>query len=79
MGRCHRAYLHRYVRHFFLQHNADNIKGYKYYIVYMPLVIIQFILIWKCTFRPQRFETVSDLCRHGRNPRVHSGRGRVRL
>jgi SP family sugar:H+ symporter-like MFS transporter len=22
--------------------------GYKYYIVYMPLVIIQWILIWKC-------------------------------
>lgn len=27
---------------------ALNAIGYKYYIVYMPLVIIQWILVWRC-------------------------------
>jgi len=31
---------------------ALNAIGYKYYIVYMPLVIIQWILLWKCECSP---------------------------
>jgi hypothetical protein len=32
--------------------------GFKYYIVYMPLVIIQWILVWRCKWRG-----LSVLCR----------------
>ena len=47
--------------------------GYKYYAVYMPLVIIQFFLCWRCKSNTY-FHTGPSLtgCRHGRDQGIHS-------